>query len=124
MSVEESVSRGKRHRDLNVVESLKHRQNLHSRSFEENSHFRKDFPKLKQKWRSEIVKSEIRFLLFMRLIKNSNLNDYSYSDQCSDPAQREKINLCGELERRNGLFRENRAKDCQEIEELRRICCE
>ena len=25
---------------------------------------------------------------------------------------------------RNGLFRENQAKDCQEIEELRRICCE
>ena len=25
---------------------------------------------------------------------------------------------------RNRLFRENRAKDCQEIEELRRICCE
>ena len=25
---------------------------------------------------------------------------------------------------RNGLFRENRAKDCQEFEDLRRICCE
>ena len=25
---------------------------------------------------------------------------------------------------RNGLFQENRARDCQENEELRRICCE
>ena len=42
----------------------------------------------------------------------------------ADQAQREKISLCGELELRNRLFPENRAKDCQAIEELRRICCE
>ena len=35
-----------------------------------------------------------------------------------------KISLYGELEIWNRLFRENEAKDCQEIEELRRICCE
>ena len=33
-----------------------------------------------------------------------------------------KISLCGELELRNRLFQENHARDCQEIEELRRIC--
>ena len=44
--------------------------------------------------------------------------------QWADQAQREKVSLCGELEMRNSLFRENRAKDCQEIEELRRVCCE
>ena len=42
----------------------------------------------------------------------------------TDQAHREKITLCGDLEMRNRLFRENRAKDCQEIEELRRICCQ
>ena len=38
--------------------------------------------------------------------------------------EREKINLFGELEMRNRHFRENQASYCQEIEELRRICCE
>ena len=38
----------------------------------------------------------------MRSIRSLNPNDYS----------------------RNRLFQENQAKDCQEIEELRRICCE
>ena len=42
----------------------------------------------------------------------------------ADHAQRDRISLCGELELRNGLFQENQAKDCQEIEEWRRICCE
>ena len=34
------------------------------------------------------------------------------------------MNLCGELEMINRLFQESRARDCQPIEELRRICCE
>ena len=35
-----------------------------------------------------------------------------------------KIDLCGELEMRNRVFQESQARNCQEIEELRRICCE
>ena len=35
-----------------------------------------------------------------------------------------KISLYGELELRNGLFQENHARDCREIEELGRIGCE
>ena len=42
----------------------------------------------------------------------------------SDGAWRDRIHLCGELEKRNKLFRESRTKDCQEIQELRRRCCE
>ena len=42
----------------------------------------------------------------------------------SDQAQRDKISLYGELELRNRLFQEDHARDCQESEELRRICCE
>ena len=42
----------------------------------------------------------------------------------ADQAQRDKISLYGELELRNRLFQENHAKDCQNIEDLRRICCE
>ena len=40
----------------------------------------------------------------------------------ADQARRDKISLYGELELRNRLFQENHARDCQEIEELRRIC--
>ena len=39
-------------------------------------------------------------------------------------AQRDKISLYGELELRNRLFQECPAKDCREIEELRKNCCE
>ena len=93
---------------------------------EEKSQLRKDFPKLKQKWRSKIGKREILILLLLRLIKSSNPNDYSCNrriDGLIRPKERSK-NLRGELEMTNGLFRENRANDCQAIEELRRICCE
>ena len=41
-----------------------------------------------------------------------------------DNARSERISLCGELGMRNKLFQESRTKDCQEIEELRRRCCE
>ena len=44
------------------------------------------------------------------------------ANQWAEQAQREKISLYGELEIWNRLFRENQAKACQEIEELRRIC--
>ena len=39
----------------------------------------------------------------------------------ADLARRDKISLYGELELRNRLFQEDHARDCQEIEELRRI---
>ena len=42
----------------------------------------------------------------------------------ADHAQRDKISLYGELELRNRLYQEDHARDCQEIEELPRICFE
>ena len=42
----------------------------------------------------------------------------------ADWAQRDKISLYGEFEIKSRLYRENQAKVCHEIEELRRICCE
>ena len=69
--VEESVSREKRDRDLNVVQTLKDRQISISswngklnQPFEEKSQLRNDQPKHKQKWRSEIGKREILILRF------------------------------------------------------------
>ena len=49
--------------------------------------------------------------LFMKPIENLSLKDWS----C--------IKLINGLIR-NRLFIESRARDCQEVEELRRICCE
>ena len=37
--------------------------------------------------------------------------------QWAHPAEIVKINLCGELEMRNKLCQESRARNCQEIEE-------
>ena len=42
----------------------------------------------------------------------------------ADQAQRDKINMYGDLELRKRPFQEDHARDCQEFEELRRICCE
>ena len=44
------------------------------------------------------------------------------ANQLTDQTQREKSWLCEELEMRNKAFREDRARRCQGIEELRRIC--
>ena len=55
---------------------------------------------------------------------DSQRRQVQQTNQWADHAQGGKISLYGELEMRNRLFREHQAKDCQEIEELRRICCE
>ena len=49
--------------------------------------------------------------------------ELNQANQLSDEAQREKSRLCEELFLRNSAFQEDRARDCQEIEELRRLCC-
>ena len=83
----------------------------------------KDYPKLEQTWRSNIGNREILILLFMKSVRSSNPNDYNCNRR-TDQAQRDRMSLYGEVELRNRLFRENQAKHCQEIEKLRRICCE
>ena len=45
------------------------------------------------------------------------------ANQWADQAQKRQHILHGELEMRNRLFPEHQATNCQEIEELRRICC-
>ena len=45
------------------------------------------------------------------------------ANQLTDQAQREKSWLSGELVLRNRAFQEDCAVACQEIRELRRICC-
>ena len=58
-----------------------------------------------------------------RELESERLDLYQ-AHQWADQAQREKINLCDQLEMRNRLFNESRARNCQEIEELRRYVAE
>ena len=57
-----------------------------------------------------------------RQLESSNMELYQ-ANQLTDQAQRVKSWLCEEVEIRNRAFQEDRARDCQYIEELRRICC-
>ena len=72
------------------------------------------------------MKREIVTSLFMRSMKNLNLNDFSHIKQVHGQImlRETKLALYRELELRNRLFQEDHARDCQELEELRRICCE
>ena len=58
-----------------------------------------------------------------REVESQRLELYQ-AHQWADQSQREKINLCGELEMRSRLFQESHARNYPEIEELQRICCE
>ena len=46
------------------------------------------------------------------------------ANQWADQAQRERIHLCGELEMNNNLHQESYARNCREIEELKKRCCQ
>ena len=132
-SVFESVSKEKRDRDFNVVQTLRDRQNLH-KNLERKAESAARGEKLVQqrllgaeadvevkhweKRNSDIALHEINQEFESQRLQLQQANHWD------DQAQGEKISLCGELEVRNRLFRENRAKDCQDIEELRRICFE
>ena len=72
------------------------------------------------------MKREILTSLFRRSIRCLNLNDISFIKQVDGQIRLKefKISLCGELELRSRLFREDHARYRQEIEELLRICCE
>ena len=59
----------------------------------------------------------------MRSIKNLNLNDFSYIKRVNGQIRLREIKY-GELELGNRLFQGNHERDCQEIEELRKFCCE
>ena len=119
-SVFESVSRRKKDRDLNVVQTLKDIQNLHVRgeTLAQQRLFEAEADVDVKHWEkrnSDIVLYEVNQEFEPPRLQLQQAN------QCADQAQREKIRLCGELEMRNRLFNESRAKDCQENEELRRI---
>ena len=88
---------------------------------EERKWLSKNFTTLRHTWRSRIS----RVWLFMRSTRSSSQRfQLHQANRRADQAQRDQISLYEELEVRNRLFRENQARDCQENEELRRICRE
>ena len=128
-----SVSKGKRDRDQNVVHTFRERQHLH-KICERKAELAVRGEKLAQRRLHEAEadvevkhwKREIRIIVLYELnqeFESQRLKPQE-ANQWADRAQRDKISLYGELEMRSGLFRETQAKDCQEIEESRRICCE
>ena len=74
------------------------------------------------------IGEKIPTFLFRRSIKNLNLSDFTTPSKSmgrpGSERERDKISMFRELELRNRPFQENPARDCQEIEELRSICCE
>ena len=132
-NVEETYSQGNRDRDLECVQTLRERRNNHV-YLEQKGELAVQGDCAAQRRLSEAEadmdtrnweqrNSVIAFNDTNRELESQRLELYQAS-QRPDQAQREKINLCGELEMRNRLFQESRARNCQEIEELRRICCE
>ena len=128
-SLFESVSEEKRDRDQKVVD----RQNLHKildqkaelvrggENLAQHRFFEAEADVEVKHWEkrnSDIALYEINQEFEVPTITATT------GESMTDHAQRNKMSLYGELELRNRLFQEDQARDCQEIEELRRICCE
>ena len=130
VSSEESVSREDSDRDVNVVQTLKDRQNLH-KFLEWKAEFAGRGEKSAQKKLSEVeAEMEIR----SSEKRNSSIALYEShqelepqrkqlqkANQWADRAEREKINLCGKWEMRNRVFRENRAKNAKKLKNCEEI---
>ena len=106
----------------------------------ENLRLRHDYLKRGVKLTEENVKGEMLILLFLKLANILNPREWRSirrtgqhlesqrmelyrTNQVSDQAQREKTWPCEALDLRHTVFQEDRARDCQVIEELRRFCC-
>ena len=148
-SVEATLLRGKRDRDRESVQTLSERRSLpvyleqkswigSSRKMRSSE---KDDLRLRQKWTWEIGNKEILILLSMKP-KNSNLKDWSCirrirlkeKNELMWRIGNEKQQLPRKVKRKIAKKQRNYKepvpkkemvqRDCQEIEELRRICCE
>ena len=126
-----SQSKGKRDRDQNVVHSL--RENL-QKIFEWKVDSAVRGERMVQQRLAEAEaevearswekrNSDIAFQEINQELESQRFQVHQAS-RWADQAQRSKISLYGQLELRNRLCQQNHATDCQEIEDLRRICCE
>ena len=88
--------------------------------------FRENSSRLSTTWRSRIWNEEIQNTYYLESQREleSQEQQLLMGSQWADQAQRERIHLCSELEMKNRLHRDCYARSCQEIEELKRRCCE
>ena len=124
-----SESKGKRDRDQNVVQSVRDRENIHKILERKTDMTVRGEKMAQQKLYDAEAEVEARFWEKMNSdIALHGINQefesqrfqLQQANRWTDQAQRNK----NPLEWRSGIERENHARDCQEIEELRRICCE
>ena len=117
-----SESNGKRDRDQNVVQSLRETENLHTMLERKAELVVQGEIMVQQK----LYEAEAEVEAGYREKRNSDiaLREINQEFETQRLQLQQAVSLCGELELRNRLFHENHARDCQEIEELRRICCE
>ena len=115
-----------------VGQSMRDRENLHKilereaeSSIQGENEAQKNYQKIEadvEITRWEQRSSEIALHESYRELETQRLQ--LLQENLWDNAQSDRISLCGELGMRNNLFKKSRTKDCQEIEELRRRCCE
>ena len=110
------------------VRSLSFSQHEQERILSErkNVQRREDYLRLRLKWIEEVGKEEILILLSMKPINNLNHRNLSYVRRINGWIKLERetqSRLFGELSTKNQIYQEHHEKDCQAIEELRRICC-
>ena len=122
-----SVSKGKRERDQNVVRTLRHRQNLH-KILERKAELAVGREKLAEQRLYE-AEADVEVKHWGKRNSDTALYEINQefesqrlqlqqANQWTDQAQRQKNKLVWRL------FRESQTTYCQEIEELRRTCCE
>ena len=127
------LSKGKRDRDTNVVHLLK-RQKISKKNLERkvDSVVRGEMMAQQKLYEAEAEvdmrnwsrrNSDFAFLEINQEFESQRFQLHQAS-RWADQVQRDKISMYVESELRNRLFQEDHARDCQEIEELRRICCE
>ena len=130
-NVERSSSKGKRNRELEkvqlslmekgekfclngeaVVKTLKRKL---IELFKENLRLRQDYLKHRLKSTEESGKGEMLIMFFTKLADSLNPRGWNSIRRIklSDQAQREKSWQCEELEMRNTVFQEDRARNCQ-----------
>ena len=128
-----SVSKGKRDRDQNVVQTCRDRQYLH-KILERTTELAVRGEKLAQQ-RIYEAEADVEVKHWEKRTSGTALYEINQefesqrsqlqrANQWADQAQTDKISVYGELEMRNRLFRENQATDCQDNSKLRMICCE
>ena len=95
-----------------------------NKRFKDNLQLRQDYLRRRLNWTEENGKEEMLILLFTKVADSLNPRKWSSVRRTNWLIRFEgKNSLFGELNVRNRACQEDRAKDYQEIEDIRRICC-